>query len=34
MTRSLLILMLAAALVPAFILLLNRLQIFQILGGK
>jgi uncharacterized protein involved in exopolysaccharide biosynthesis len=33
-TRALLILMLAAALVPAFILLLNRLQIFQMLGNK
>ncbi len=34
MTRGLLILMLAVALVPAFIVLLNRLQIFQILGNK
>ncbi|MGH9836344.1 MAG: hypothetical protein ACREBD_13315, partial [Blastocatellia bacterium] len=34
MTRSLLILMLAAVLVPAFILLLNRLQIFQLLGSR
>jgi hypothetical protein len=34
MTRGLLILMLAAVLVPAFIFLLNRLQIFQTLGNK
>jgi hypothetical protein len=34
MTRSLLVMMLAAALIPAFIALLIRLQIFQILGGR
>jgi uncharacterized protein involved in exopolysaccharide biosynthesis len=34
MTRSLLVMMLAAALVPAFIVLLIRLQIFQILGSR
>ena len=34
MTRGLLVLMLAAALTPIFILILNRLQIFQIIGNK
>ncbi len=34
LTRGLAMLLVAAALVPAIILLLNRLQIFQILGGR
>jgi uncharacterized protein involved in exopolysaccharide biosynthesis len=34
LTRGLLLLILAAALIPAFILLLSRLQVFQLLGSK